>query len=109
MRNWIVRHLNTALRRSAIASHPRDLTIGVEHEFFALAADGLPARHVDSQALIQRFGTRQAVAWDPSVGSYFDRGFLPLGGERFAVLKYDHHPHLLELNAMGVKLADSCR
>lgn len=79
----------------------RDLSIGLEHEFFLLDDDGLPATHEESQEIFRRFA--EEPGWhihdsSPSeLGEMINRVSLDHAPGRYTALKYDHHPHLLEI------------
>lgn len=81
-----------ATRMAALPALPRgELTIGIEHEVFAFDEDGAPSEQA-TQRLLAAWGapveTSGGVTWAARVSPWSGRGIT---------LKYDHHPHLLEL------------
>ena len=78
------------------------LTIGVEHEFFLLGSDGLPATHAESQRFLEFIS--KEPKWivrenrNSNLGNMITRLSLEHDDQTYTVLKYDHHPHLLEIS-----------
>lgn len=83
------------------ATSAADLTIGVEQEFFLVRDDGAPVSHVESQAFLESIAglsgwVGQRVEATP-VGLMIDQVLRRAPSGRDTVLKFDHHPHLLEV------------
>jgi hypothetical protein len=80
---------------------PGDLTVGVEHEFFLLNREGEPTNHEGSQAFLRLLS--QESGWHVqeteigSLGPMINRVSNNQLGPKFIAIKYDHHPHLLEI------------
>lgn len=80
---------------------PHQLTIGLEHEFFLLDKEQLPATHEQSQAILRGFS--EEPGWHiqdvstSELGKMLNRVSLDHTPGRYTALKYDHHPHLLEI------------
>ena len=80
---------------------PQDIDIGIEHEFFLVDANNEPALHEESQLLFEAMITEGRwvldTATDDSLGPmiWSIRCISGLGWG--TILKYDHHPHLLEV------------
>lgn len=76
------------------------LTVGVEHEFFLNGPEGQPATHELSQKFLLAFaadtGSEPTLHSAPVLGTFV--GEVRYGGSPSdCVLKYEHHPHLMEL------------
>ena len=100
LKQFIITQLNAASERQRLA-HPTLLTIGVEHEFFLLNTNGTPADHAQSQDFLQKIANLKhwriyKTSHDPAVGNYISR-VSKESKYGFCALKYDHHPHLLEI------------
>ncbi len=100
LRKFIKSNLETSQRRQ-VENHSSQLTIGVEHEFFLLRSNGEPADHNESQDFLHQIS--KTNGWkiyqfqeDPSVGRFIGR-VSKESEYGFCALKYDHHPHLLEI------------
>ena len=81
---------------------PNALTIGLEHEFFLVnAKTGAPATHEESQAFLKSLSKEEN--WQVRSQEKFNGAAMitrvsqEKGGNRFTALKYDHHPHLMEV------------
>ena len=78
----------------------RDLTVGVEHEFF-LMRDGCPCTHLDSQSFLRLLSSERGWKLQSEIetqfGSMIDRVSMEDEEGRYTAVKYDHHPHQLEV------------
>ncbi len=82
--------------------NPQELTIGIEHEFFLASPDGEPATHEESQLLFRTMSEQpgwhiQQIEREVIYGEYIARVSKNHANGRYTALKYDHHPHLLEV------------
>jgi len=77
------------------------LTIGVEHEFFLADKNELPCSHEQSQSffelLAKEMGWHIQEATKCELGNIITRVSKNNSNGRFTAIKYDHHPHLLEV------------
>ena len=86
---------------TASDSNGDQLSIGLEHEFFLLDRDGLPATHEGSQSLFSAVG--QLPNWslvlseDEHLGIFIESVVYAPNDDPPTTLKYDHHPHLIEV------------
>ena len=77
------------------------LTVGIEHEFFLLDIDGLPARHEQSQHFLLEIS--KSPGWyvrdstNDVSGEMISKVSQEDGNGKYTVIKYDHHPHLMEI------------
>lgn len=80
---------------------PKGFTVGVEHEFFLNDAQGLPCTHGQSQNFLLELSkkkgwhvqSRDTSPW----GEMVSRVSRNNKNGRFTAVKYDHHPHLMEV------------
>ena len=90
-------------------SRPEDLTIGVEQEFFLCDLQGKVASHEQSQRFLESFQCDyQAFLTqedDPGIGRHVAFADILFGEERVR-FKYDHHPHLMEIELPPVKTVE---
>ena len=98
LKHYITQQLLAPAQSSVKVQH---LTVGLEHEFFLLR-DGKPCSHGASQAFLSKLATIpgwhiQSVSEDAQFGKMIDRVSLDGNSGRFTAVKYDHHPHLLEV------------
>lgn len=94
---------NFVLSRAGKMLEDESRTIGVEHEFFLIEGDGLPATHERSQdflATLADVSTLIKARFECAepVGRYVSRMSADDGDDFSDHVKYDHHPHLLELS-----------
>lgn len=81
------------------SSRQEDITIGVEQEFFLCRPCGYVCDHHDSQRFLASFaqcGGELTEEDDPGIGRHIASADLFQRNYRLRV-KYDHHPHLMEL------------
>jgi len=87
-------------------SRPEDLTIGVEQEFFLCDWSGKAASHEQSQRFLGSFQSDfRAILTkenDSGIGRHVAFADVLFGEERVR-FKYDHHPHLMEIELPPVK------
>jgi len=88
---------------------PNELTLGIEQEFFLYDPLGNAASHELSQRFLVSFRDDcQAVLTeedDPGIGRHTAFADVLLGDERVR-FKYDHHPHLMEIELPPVKTVE---
>lgn len=94
--------LNEVTRRVPPHEGIQHLTVGLEHEFFLIGPSGSPADHAESQAFLNRLGrSRGWYVRETSTTSDDERMIWRCSEEstngRFTAVKYDHHPHLMEI------------
>lgn len=87
---------------TGMAPIPANLTIGIEHEFFLMDKNsGLPVTHEQSQAFLKKISEHEGWHIREKVeingAPMISRVSWEQGQNRFTALKYDHHPHLLEV------------
>ena len=89
--------------------YPRELTLGVEQEFFLCDQSGRSASHEQSQRFLESFRHDcQAVLTeedDPGIGRYIAFADLFVWNDRVR-FKYDHHPHLMEIELPPVNTVE---
>lgn len=94
-------YIMESLETCVVAQHCGSLTLGVEHEFFLLGSDGLPATHEQGQAFLT--AVSHFKNWyirersDSCLGLMIERVSKDLSERRYIAVKYDHHPHLFEV------------
>lgn len=100
LEDWLRTTLNST--SSLVGSvHPRDLTIGLEQEFFLYGPSGDPATHSEGQSFLEALSNQ--AGWyiretsDGSLGRMIERVSIDLPLNRYTTIKYDHHPHLFEI------------
>lgn len=74
-------------------------SVGVEHELLLVGDDALPVRHEESQALLELLA-RQGIPHAVDTAEYGRMTVaVDLPGNEWGptVVKFDHHPHLLEI------------
>ncbi len=90
--------------RMKAASGPAGLTIGLEHEFFLCNKSGGPTTHEQSQLFLKELSNQPG--WRIREKSKDEEHLLRVSRDedhgRFTAVKYDHHPHLMEV-AFGYK------
>ena len=89
----------------AEALQSADLTVGIEHEFFLYTAAGSPASHKDSQRFFQTLETEgwgSVILTEKRLDTYVGACKKTYATGQLTV-KYEHHPHLLELVLPPVK------
>lgn len=99
LETFIIEHLNANKRTERL--EPSALTIGAEHEFFVNGRDGLPATHEESQELLASLAKEQGwkiqeieeISKSEKMIKRVSQNFET----RYTAVKYDHHPHLLEV------------
>ncbi len=81
------------------AVRPAGLTVGVEHEFFLYGMNGAPASHGTSQQFFQALaadGWQLVSTREALLGTYYV-ACTRTHVEGRVTIKYEHHPHLLEV------------
>jgi hypothetical protein len=86
-----------------------ELTLGVEQEFFLCDPSGKVGSHEQSQRFLESFRyDYQAVLMeedDPGIGRHIAFADVCFDNERVR-FKYDHHPHLMEIELPPVKTVE---
>ncbi len=79
----------------------KGLTVGLEQEFFLIGREGLPALHEESQAFLRQLGATTGWSVRSTQGSILGEMITRVSqehsGQRYTAVKYDHHPHLMEV------------
>ena len=94
LKQRIIHHFNQATLQPY-------LSIGVEQEFFLLDSVGMPASHELSQIFLQSIHpiTERRKVSDENIGEYIGH----VKDKQGTIIKYDHHPHLLEIETLPFK------
>ncbi len=98
LKNQILERLS---RLPAGNSGTQALTIGVEHEFFLMNAQGAPCTHEEGQAFLECLSRlpgwhiHQTIEFQGRQTLWRVSRDHPDG--RYTAVKYDHHPHLFEI------------
>ena len=93
--------LQEVSKRPSKDADPKNLTIGLEQEFFLLDLEGRPATHEASQkfllALSHQPGWHIHERLNGALGDMMWRCSIDTPDGRYTAVKYDHHPHLMEV------------
>ena len=99
----LVYEIQSRIDRSAFSKGKKSqaLTIGLEQEFFLRSPAGEPCTHEQSQYFLQILANQpnwkvQAVG-DTNLGKMITRVSIDDDKSGFVAVKYDHHPHLMEI------------
>lgn len=84
------------------ATDLKNLTVGIEHEFFLLHESGRVVTHIEGQQFLNSLSQMpgwhvQETANDPILGEMLVRVSKDDPRGRFTAVKFDHHPHLFEI------------
>lgn len=72
------------------------MTIGIEQEFFLFDQYSAPVTHEKSQIFFDNLSDQFLAVWNYAE-EFIEAVKIPTTNNRYAIIKFDHHPHLLEI------------